>query len=668
MKEKLLILLQVLLFSFSIEAQVKINEVLPNSEFGNDWVELYNGSDEIINLRGWYLADDSEQHFKWRFPEVKIQPKGHLVIYASGQNQVKKNEIHTSFKLNSNGEILWLFNRQKRCVDQVSFGPCSQNVSYGRCEDGSACFERFLTPSPMKPNQYRSGILFSHQSGIFDDFFELSLRSKIGDTIRYTTDGSAPNINAKIYRSPIKINSRMDEPDVLTALAWAGGSKPRTDLFKGNVIKAATFKNGEMTSPIYVKTYFTYPDFFVRYQGANIVSLITDAKNLFQKDSGLYVDGGRDLFNANFNQRGKAWEREAHLICFNALGELLIDQGVRIRIHGQTTRKYPSKSFRIYADKKAGVPVINAPVFGSSQVHLFDKLILRNTMGDPQKTLFKDECTAAICKGLNVDVANFAHCILFINGEYWGIYNLREYLGRAYIANRYMVPKDSVNITLHGVGNYSGPDQKFNHKNRQDESLIKLYALLQSDLSDANNYQKIKAHLNIASIIDFYCIQLFFGNTDYLNNNNKLWRILPDGQWHQFLFDLDVGWLDPQMNTIVPLLSEKPSARHPLYATLLFRKLVTSPDFKIEFLKRFCHLLHGALSKERLIDTIELFKLNYEPLIQEHTERWRRPGSVLQWERKVAYLIGFAKSRHQYIKQHISAAFKTEIDNYCTRD
>ena len=645
------------------QQSVRINEFSSNVTAGHDWIELYNPTSESVNLKGWHLSDDGQDPDRWEFPSVKIRSGGFLVVYASGLNYRKKREYHTNFKLRSSGEPIILSDPKGRLADKCQPKSCGPDMSYGRSSDGSDNFEWFRTPTPGSSNMKSSGILFSHQSGIYNQSFELSLKSRTGDTIYFTLDGSVPNQESAYYHQPIITNSGMGRPDIATDLAFTEGSRPRNDLFKGFIIRAATFRNGRQTSPVYTKTFFILPGLSDRYKQFNIVSLVTDLNNLFHKDSGLYTNGGKDLYNANFNQRGKLWERSAYITCFNETGEILFDQDIGIRIHGQTTRKYPSKSFRIYTHSRYGPPEINTSAFTDSRVNIYRKLILRNSMGDPQKTIFKNELTTTICNDLSVDSGDNLPCILFINGEYWGIYSLHEYLGADYISEKYQVDRDSVNIVFHGTGNYNGPDPKYKRYRGHKEKTSQLYAFLRSaDLNQPMHYEKLNAMLNVQSIIDFYCIQLFFGNTDYLNNNNKLWSIGKNGQWDQFLFDMDWAWMDAKANTLSPLLDSKSSARHPVYATYMFRTLIQSKKFRVAFINRMGCLLKSKFKTKNLIASIEAFRTFYKPVIREHLERWRRPGSVYQWEQKVNQLIGFAKLRPQYIIKHFSSAFKIDFD------
>ncbi|MFK8044558.1 MAG: CotH kinase family protein [Crocinitomicaceae bacterium] len=625
------------------QQQLFINEVMGNNNNAiesesYDWVELYNPNKTAIQLKGWYLSDNPKDPKKWQFPNVNIKGQSYFIVYLSGLKSRNKKVVHANFKLNANGEMLVLSNSEGLIIDCFQSVPCSKGISYGRSKDGGDQFERFNEPSMNASNSSVNGIVFSHEAGLYEHFFKLELLSNQGDSILYTEDGSIPDKNSKVYSSKIKINSRQDEIDILSQ---EQNSRHSAKSFKGNVIRAATFKNGKMSSKVYTKSYFTYPNIANKYKGFNIVSLVTDQNNLFQKDSGLYI-GNEVNSGANYNKRGVNWQRQAYVTLFDTLGSIEFDQDIDIRIHGQSTRKYPSKSFRIYAQNKYLAPIIRTTLFNETKSKTFSKLVLKASMGDLQKTVFKDELTTYICRDLNADILDFTPCILFINGEYWGIYNLREFLNNEYISNKYKVDKDSVNIVNHASKNHN---RLLGHFYIYSQTL---------EFSDSARYQMISNYFNVKSVIDYYCANLFFGNTDYLENNNKLWQVGINGKWNQFLFDLDYGWMDYKMNNIQQLLNPKSSSRHPSYATLLFRTIITNPIFKTKFLARMNHLLTYDFSEKNLLDAILLFKKNYAPVMRAHADRWHRPGSVSQWEKKISHLITFAKNRHTYFRQYLS--------------
>lgn len=497
-------------------------------------------------------------------------------------------------------------------------------------------------------------IQFSHESGIYDNFLALKLKSLNGHEIRFTLDGSDPTANDELFKDSLSVNSRYHHPDVLSTIKTGPRTPQRNKhSFKGWHIRAATFNNGERTSDIYTKIYFTAPDFEKKYGGFDVISIITDSLNLFDQDSGIYVQGKfpNDLSKANFNQRGRKWERPAHITLIKGHQSILIDQDIGIRIHGSTSRKNGQKSLRLYARSEYGKPVFEGS-FLTDSISSYKKLVLRNSNSGWHKTIFKDELTTSLCSHLDIEVPTFLPVIVFINGEYWGIHSLRDYYCQENIALKFGVSKDSVNIVEHGTGH---PRRILNGViDGSATSHQKLYTILgESDLSKEQDYLQVSQIIDISSIIDFYCAELFFGNTDYIANNNRLWSIGKNGKWRQIFYDLDGGWSDPYKDPIQPLLNGHSSARYPNWGTFLFRTLWQSTIFRSAFLERLYCLASNDFNDKKLTQTFEQFVEDYLPAVKEHTGRWSVPGTVSRWKEKLKVLSVFAQHRSKAINDII---------------
>ena len=280
-----------------------------------------------------------------------------------------------------------------------------------------------------------------------------------------------------------------------------------------------------------------------------------------------------------------------------------------------------------------------------------------------QKTLFKDECTAYICRDLNVEFLDSRPVIVFINGEYWGIHTIREYLNAEAIARNHNLVKDSVNIVMQGTGNQPEAMEGWGVEDGSAESHYKMYEFLHShDLHSAQNYRKISQFLDLSSVIDYYCAEIFFNNIDWPGYNNKLWNNGKNGPWKQVFYDLDAGWMNPEFNTFNMLLSTGSTAPAPAYTKFLFQKLMESAVFRTDFLSRMACLLKNEFSEQTLLAAIDLFKFKYDHVINEHVGRWGIPGSVTQWERKITYLKSFAHTRTQFLCEQISTLFNVKFD------
>ncbi len=637
-----------------------------------DWIEIYNANNISVNLEGFGLSDDGEDPLKWVFPSVDIPPGGFLVVFASGKNRISGVHLHTNFKLTSDGELIQLTAPDLSIVDQTPPVSVGTDIAYGRTKDGGEQLESLSASSPGASNTSVNGITFSHQSGFYTDPIIFDMLANNNDPIYYTIDGSDPSTASILFNGSIELGYLDDHLDVIsnipTSPYW---TSPNTDQFNAHVIKAATFNNGEKSSKTYHKTFFIDAEIKSRFDDFYLISIITDQTNLFHQDTGIYVpgvhfDSSNPVWSGNYFQKGVEWERTGYVQYFTPNGKMVLDQGIGLRIHGGKGRNYPQKSFRLYARSKYGSPKMNYPFFEDQKRRVFDKLILKNSMSCWNKTIFKDECTAKVCENLNFESLDSKPAIVFINGEYWGIQNIREYFDHYHIAEKYGLDKDSVNVVLHMSGIQSLPEH-WGTDEGSNESHAALYDFLEShDLYDDANYQHVKTFLDIQSIIDYYCAEIYFNNKDWPRYNNKLWSYGAKGLWKQVLFDVDGGWgYLGVSNNILSCISETPGCYIQTQAdgTFLFRKLIESQEFIDQFVERMACLMRNDFAPKRVNAIVADFKSQYINGVNEHIDRWDYPNSLASWESSIASkLINFSDGRQAHIIAHISEQFNIDFD------
>ncbi len=590
---------------------------------------------------------------------MTLKPNGFAVLFCS--NSKVRKEVHLNFKIKSSGEAIFLSDSGGNIIDSIPALTINTNCSIARIEDGYGQWQRTTVPTPNQTNQFKTGIVFEKPSGTYLAPFYLTLKSLDSLTIRYTLNGSEPTVNSPVYIAPLHITERLTEPDIASFVkTGAVAPDPGGDSFKGNIIRAAQFINGKRVSKVFTQVYFILENQKQRYGRADIISVSSDYDNLFDSDIGIYVAG--QSRKANYSQRGRAWERPAHLSIINSNGQEVLNEDIGIRIHGATSRKKRQKSLRIYARKEYGARLLNYSGFSNTNQTKFNRLVLRNLMSGWQKTLFKDELTNYICRNLNFDWLDYKPAVVFLNGEYWGVHHLREHFDKYYVSNKYGCDKDSVNIVAHGDYKlYFGGKKRLRLKGNGEGHFALYDYIYQNNLNDSAAYAHVSDILDIPAIIDFYCAQFYFGNTDYLENNNKLWSYGSNGQWHPVFFDLDGAW-DLNVDNLKKIMSENGGTRSAPYSTYLFRSLMKSSIFKKAFLERFKYLLLNDFSSTTVLEALELFKTEYKPIVKEHIRRWSYPGSVRQWERKLNYLESFATHRTNKLVVAIRLVLDAEFD------
>lgn len=659
--------------------QVYINEVMPlnkktikdvNGKY-SDWIEIYNGSDTVVNLADCYLTDNENNLVKWKFTKnVKVPSKGFLLVWTTGENKIlPNNEIHTNFNISSDGEAIILVARDgKTIIDSMKTTRIGADVSFGRLPDGTSTWKTFTssatTPgqSNMNSNNITQTPTFSHLGGFYKNDFRLSLNSDSETTIYYTLDGSIPTKDSLMYQDDILIKSKKGDSNQLSKIPtslthWYG--PPNEEVFMGTVVRAIAVKN-EISSDIVTHTYFIDEEIDDKYQ-LPVISISTDTKNLFDEETGLFA-------NNNYFNRGSDWEREGNIEFFDKTKQLRFSQKIGIRIHGNSSRAYPIKSLRIYSRSYKGY--FNYQLFPDKSIDEFNSFILRNGGSNWASVPFRDSLSQSIIKDVsNLDIQYSQPSIVFINGEYWGIHNIRDRFDDDYIYNHYGTREIDMISDINKVeyGSYGDYDR--------------LLKYLQKDLNNRINYEYVKKLVDIKNFADLHITHIFSMNIDQPSRNVKVWKTVEafetgyeqtDGRWRWMLYDTDQGYLFGDFSNYdrnglifstnldyhgVPTINPKStwpswSGNKP-EATFPLRAMLRSDEFRIYFINRFADLLNTAFQSELIIEKTEAMKQLYLPYMEEHINRWKRPASIEVWENNIDKIKLFAKERPAYMRQHI---------------
>jgi hypothetical protein len=693
---KLIFLLSLLILSQSTHSQtVAINEVMASNaitiadEDGDfeDWVELHNYGTSAINLLGYGLSDNSASPFKWVFPSITMEPGSYLLVWASGKNRVNPSLVlHTNFSISAAGEDILLTEPLGSLVDGVAPIAIPTGYSYGKYPNGSGSWRFFTSPTPNAQNIgpgysfLLSPPQFSHPDGAYTSTFNLTIAPPIeGAQVYFTLDGSEPTTSSTPYTNPISISSRVGVPNDISMIPtnnsstgppyFEGWQPPLGEVYKINVVRARAFHPETPPSEVSTSSYLVDPLGGNRYS-LPLLSITTHRDNLFDDEIGIYVLGN----HTNYFQDGMEWERPANIIFFEPNTTLAFKEDVGIRLHGNTTRSRPRKSIRVSTRSEYGNSWINYPIFPNKPVDTYKRFLLRNSGNDWDWTIFRDAFMQYLVKDLNVGTQFFRPSVLFINGEYWGIHNIRDRYDENYIISHYGIAENEMtmmeNNALFKFGNEAGVNHYNNMVNYIDVNNIGIDA----------HYETVKTMMSVESFIDFQLTHIFVMNTDWPGNNSLYWRYLRDGYdpsapagkdglWRWFILDTDFGFglnfeyvpgvnEGPAHNTLAfATASNGPGWPNPPWSTLMLRKLLTNQKFKESFINRYCDLLNTTFSSEHVLSVIDSISNILEPEMQEHINRWRRPSSLDSWHQNVDVLRTFADLRPSYQLQHIKQKF-----------
>ncbi len=526
---------------------------------------------------------------------------------------------------------------------------------------------------------------FSHPAGFYSNGFLLELTAaEPGTSIHYTLDGSEPSLDSPLYISPIPIGSRAGEPNILSDIQnispyW---EKPDGEVFKATVVRAKVFNDQPLArSATLTQTYFVDKYIHNRYT-LPVFSIVTDRDYLFGYEEGIYVKGLiydrffsptiRNLANvqANYYQEGVNWDRPLHIEIFEPNGEQVFSQNGTVHISGHATRVLPRKSLRINARREYDPEgIFEYELFPGTNnridnlpIQQFENFILRNSGNDWNQALLRDALMHTLVSHTTLDTIAYRPVIVFINGEYWGIHDLRQRPDENYLTSAYLVDAAEVGILEYdGLTLKGSPDE-------MDDYLAMLKFIDENDLNDQKNYQYIQTMVDVENFIDYTSSEIYFANADWPHNNVKFWRLktgqydpeaLPgqDGRWRWMLFDTDLGFgLNIKHGSYAHRTLEIASSTD--NQVLILSALLANEDFKVKFINNIADQLNSSFKEERVLDIINQLYNAIRPEMEEQIQRWGIMGGTYEgWEQNVNVLREFARNRPVYLRQHIIEQF-----------
>ncbi len=541
--------------------------------------------------------------------------------------------LHSNFKISSNGETILITDSDGVLVDSIYTGILQSDVSIGRINNGEN-FGLFLGPTPNETNGEESvlGILaditFSQESG----FYNVPILPVLIDTpdenvsIYYTLDGSEPTTNSLLYtNNPISI--------------------------QGNrVLRAASFKYGWIKSPTKTST-------FILEGGDNnfpTIFLSTDPDNFFDYNTGIYEMGPNASldyphFGANF---WEDWEKPIFFELLENDGTYFSSSG-GVKIFGGWSRGQAQKSLSLFARGEYGNTEFNFQFFPDLQIDSFQSLVLRNSGNDWNFTMLRDGFTTGLFKDIDLDIQAYRPFLVYLNSEFWGLYNLREKVNEHFIGSHHPVDLDEIDLIEVQTANQGTT-------NNYDE-LINYVS--QSDMTDPAVFDSLSKWIDIDNHIDYNVAQIFIDNRDWPGNNIKYWRPqLDDGKWRWILYDTDFGFGVPWMgggynfNTLeFAVEADGPNWPNPPWSTFLFRKLLENSSYQRRFINIFCDRFNSIFQSDYMINRLDSMALNIQDVIPDHQNKW--PDSAIDWDYHVQVIRTFAENRPEYMRNYLDSFF-----------
>ena len=464
-------------------------------------------------------------------------------------------------------------------------------------------------------------LVFSHPSGFYDEPFSLEILGPDGYDIYYTLDNSDPDETSLLYSEPIYIedvSSKDNYYSLIEGISSLDVYYPSELIDKSTIIKVIAIDPiTKERMPISYLNYFINYQNKEGYEDISVVTLTVNDDDLFDYEKGIYVTGKiydesehtgyPETYPANYQQKGKEWEREANFKYFNEDKELALEQNIGIRIHGGWSRAFNQKSFNLYARKDYdGNSTFNYKFFDDINAH---SLMLRSGgYRDTFITKVRDSLNQDFSINEGFDVQRSFPVILFLNGEYWGIYNLQERFSDNYVKEHHGIKKDNVLIIR---------NDEIDEGNESDyhyyEELIEFFSDNEFTLNE--QYELAKGYIDMDEFASYMATQLYVGNIDWPANNIRMYKDIsdPNSKWHFMMYDTDdsMNILSHMCNAnIDPFLRSSHWKSGPLeddcLLGLMLSKLIDNQEFKTLFRNTFIRIGSENFSPSNVKDYLDM--------------------------------------------------------------
>ena len=595
-------------------------------EFGNyeDWVELYNASPNFIDITGYYLSDNPNNPTKWKFPGGLIPPGGHLVVVCSGRDTLTASGPHAGFRLTQlDPESVILSDTAGNVLESYTLFPLQNGHSYGRRTDGDSLWGIFANPTRGTANTgYYTGYspkpVLSTDAGFYSTPVTVSINAPDPNVeIRYTTNGSTPTSTSTLYTGPITVSTT-------------------------TVIRARTFSPDPLVLPGFIETN-TY--FINENHVLPVFSFSGDALNVLFGGSQIETIGAYEFFDEN------GTFIDASVGCFNK--------------HGNDSWNYPQRGVDFIARDEYGYnDELEYKFFATSDRTKFQRLMVKAAANDnyPFETggaHIRDSYIQTLSQlvGLDMDVRSSTNCIVYVNGDYWGVYDLREKVDdkdyTRYYYNQRRKYKGSEEY-VQFLKTWGGTVPKYGEQRAvQDWAHLRNF-ISNNNMGDSANFAYVNSLLNMESFIDHKVYNSIIVSRDWLNYNTGWWRGLhPSGgaqKWRYILWDTEaaLGHFHnytgiPNTSATAPPCQVENITVGNGHAQSLLKLINENPDVWHHYVSRYADLLNTHLSCDNMIHVLDSMVNVIAPEMPRQIARWG--GNINTWQNNVQNVRDFINQR-----------------------
>ena len=574
------------------QSALRITEIAPLNtdwldENGDDpsWVEIYNSGDKDIDLKGYTLVENMKNLRKWVFGSYVLKAKSFLVVFCDKKNisAVQSADLdggrhtrpHTNWKLDKDGGTIYLIDKYNGIRDSVEYPELTAGLSWGIVDGGY--WKYFEKPTPEKPNTASKAYddvapeadMSGLKSGFYSEPFKLNPPAlDEGVKLRCTTDGSVPTENSPEFNSPKTIDHSV-------------------------AFRCATFKKGALPNKVTTRTFFVDEDqvkmpivaisvdssFFREHY----IKTSCNAPKGCSDSAGLYADVELPVHveyfeNGSSTKNGSTWEIDAGISLMGGYSRLNDKKSVSIRMREE------------YQDGSINYPLFETRKGVNDKYKSFN---LRNNGNRFVSDYIEDAMGGALLEGTSVDYQRSRQVVVFYNGKYYGIHDMRERFNKHYVETNYKIDANTVNFIKH-----LGKEVEAS-SGTTDAYMNMLHYVANNDFSGENNakYDTVKTMLDVGNLADYMAAEIYMHNGDWPNNNVRAWSA-PGHPWKFMVYDLDHGFdwtwgvnnkeFTQESNMFAWIKKgggNKPCKEEGCFANL-YNQLIKNPDFKRMFINR----------------------------------------------------------------------------------
>lgn len=611
------------------------NEIIINEvELENEEIELKNNTNKAISLQDYVLSD--KNGIKAKLPNITLEPNSYYTVYGSDTYSFIDSKLYTGFNINNHSEELYLY-KNNELISSLKIGKLTNNISVGINNNGQRVYFKEKTLGSENSQTYYLGYTNTPQFNInniyVDKGTKIELKEPDNATIYYTLDGSFPTINSTKYTSPIEINNT-------------------------TTIKAVAYKDNYIESDVISRTFIVG-----RQHDLPVVSISTENSELFGSSGiltkGLTSSSTYPYYGANF------WNDKEVKASFELYeeGKLGLSFTCGIKVFGGWSRGEAQKSLSINLRKKYGQSSFTYPLFKENNT--FKKIVLRNGGQDFGKLKLKDAFLQKSLEGqMDIDKQDYKFVVVYINGEYFGIYNIREKTDTTYVERHYKKAEENIDFIERNDDVKSGSLDDWNE-------LINY--IKTNDIKSEETYNYLDTQIDLQELANYWVVETYFDQFDPINI--KRYKIKENGKWRWILFDLDQTFYNYSYKTIKYNLPFEPYAHGNGYYldTTLMSYLIKNPTFRQLYLETFSYHLKNTFNPDRMIDILDGMVEEIASEMPYHIDRWYKESknvssytlsNINEWYNNISYFKKQLTERYNITLKTIRTGLNLTEEEY----